>query len=538
MKKLALLILLVIGCIVFSNFLLAQGIPQGSYQLTCIDISVNGDVLSATCETLNGENQETSMSNLFDCLNAINSNGDIGNIDGNLICIPDLVKVDPMFNFPESELVLDQWIYEGNSTEIYQHSWGIWTGLTQLVGNVNQEPVRAFETWSTINDMLFLMELSTEESPGRLDLSPPRQFRNKNSDTMDDSDSDSDTMDDSDSSSDTTEESNTETSSPDTNIFVSVAYNPPAANHAILNKLFLKSTLDQLLKDGYTEIPNFPNNSITIKPVYKVIPQNVANGIYVFPGWPGTPVPAKTFGEGDWDSCVYVNINETGEGGSSIDQGCQGITPDNTFYLNNFIHNKVTSADANYLSKQLNVTVSEGDYVILVGMHVTTREMKRWAWQTFWWSANPNDPYLPSSKEIADIRPDDYLDSAAQHYAMSVVYQMVNPAQPIIGGESVGEPVIGYNPYLEAGFDPSTFQISKPINNNGKIIVNEYGVQTNCMTCHGLAAYNPQWDYSSNGNREKPYAADFYLDLDDSHFNGQLKLDFAWSILGALDLNK
>ena len=47
-------------------------------------------------------------------------------------------------------------------------------------------------------------------------------------------------------------------------------------------------------------------------------------------------------------------------------------------------------------------------------MHVATHEIKRWAWQTFWWSANAGQPYLPSSGAIAAARPMKYLDAAAQ----------------------------------------------------------------------------------------------------------------------------
>jgi len=322
----------------------------------------------------------------------------------------------------------------------------------------------------------------------------------------------------------------------DTNIFVSVAYNPPAAIHAISNKLFLQSTLNKYLKEGYTDIPNFPNNAITIKPVYKVISKNVKNGIYKFPGWPGTPSPAKTFPETSWGACVYVDINNTGKGGNTIDHGCKGRNKNNTFFLSNFIHNKIRNQeDATFLSSQLGISVSVGDYAILVGMHVTSREIKRWIWQTFWWSANPNKPYLPSSLAIANIRPA-ILDPAAKHYAMSVAYQMVKPAQAITKGKNVGSSVITYNPHLEAGFDPKVFQIVRPI--NGKIY-NRYGVQTNCMTCHNLALYNPKTDYTANSgaNREKPYGTDYYMSIDDKTFNKVLRLDFAWSILGSLKLD-
>lgn len=205
-----------------------------------------------------------------------------------------------------------------------------------------------------------------------------------------------------------------------------------ATEHAISNKLFLQSTLDAFMKQGYKQIPNFPVNAITIKPVYKIIPKDIPDGIYTFPGWPGTPHPAKTFPEPDWNACVYVDINGTGEGGSSIDEECKGRTPASTFYLDDLISHKITAPDATFVNATLAQSavgqaqsarqVSEGDYAILVGMHVTSRETERWTWQTFWWSASPDAPREPSSAAIAATRPDRYLDRASSHYAMTVAY--------------------------------------------------------------------------------------------------------------------
>lgn len=508
----------------YSQMPQAQEYPGGSYQKSCSQISVKDNQLSANCRTLNGSMNSTVLHDLQFCLNSITQDGDIGNIDGSLICLADLPKKDPSLTFPQSETTINQWVYSNDLSNAHKHAWGIWAGLTSYVGKVDSTWVRAFETWNTTSNMLYQIEsapkfgLKQSIRPAKglsLDLMLPNQFKNKKGGNK------------------------LKISAPedgDTNIFVSVAYNPPAARHAINNKLFLQSTLNRFLKEGYTEIPNFPVNAITIKPVYKVIPKNVANGIYKFPGWPGTPVVARAFPEKDWNSCVYIDIKKTGKGGSSIDKGCKGRSSKNTFHLNNFIHQKINEKDANFLSKQLSIKVSGGDYAILVGMHVTTRETKRWTWQTFWWSANPKAPYLPSSKEIANSRPLNSLDEAAKHYAMSVAYQMVSPAQPITNGVSVGSSVIGYNPHLEAGFDRDTFQINKGI--NGKA-VNQYGVQTNCMTCHNLALYNPKTDYKvSNGvNREKPYGTDYYMSISDKTFDGSLKLDFAWSILGSLKLD-
>ena len=505
----------------------SQNVPNGSYKASCSGISVTGDSLTATCKKLGGASQPSTLTNLGACLNSIGHYGDIGNVDGNLICMPDLPRPDPNFVFPKSETQLNQWIYGGNLNQIYQHGWGIWSGLTQQVGRVDGVPVRAFETWAVPSNiiarsaapttaLLIQNAFATPIKRPSLQLSVPRQFSHGqkpiaaaiNIKSM---------------------AAAAATGAPDSNIFVSVAYNPPGAEHVIGNRLFYASTLQQYLKNGYTEIPNFPNNSITIKPVYKVISKDVSNGIYAFPGWPGPnpPDPKKGFPENIWNSCVYVDIKvPSGVGGESNDPGCKNRAASNTFYLNNFIHSKVSADDAAFLTNQLQINVAEGDYAILIAMHVTSRENKVWTWQTFWWSASGDKPLAPSSSAIASARPLTYLDEAAKHYAMAVAYYTVAPPQPIIGGKNVGSSVYGYNPYLEAGFGPDMFAgISRPINGT---VNNTTGIQTNCMTCHNMAAYAPK---VANG---MPYASDFYMSLADPFFSGTLKTDFSWTMLNAL----
>ncbi|GAB3389167.1 hypothetical protein [Lysobacter fragariae] len=512
--------------------------PPGSYRLSCYGASVANDALSATCQTLQGNYQAASLGNLSQCENAVMKGGDIGNIDGSLVCIPNLPQAtsEP---FPQSETTINQWVYGGNSDAINRHGWSIWAGLTSFTGSVNGTPVRAFETWTSPGNMIFRIQsgLGVDALRGqvmlqkaqllrparRFELDPPRQFRNLKPKLK--------------------ASQATQVNDGDTNILVSVAYNPAAAQHAITNKLFLQSTLNTYLEQGYNQIPVFPAAAITTKPVFKVIQKNeangnVTNGIYTMPGWPGTPSPAVTFPESSWNACVYIDLNGT-QSGNSIDQGCQGRTPASTFQLSDFIHYTLNAAEAADASSDLGIPVSAGDIAILVGMHVTSREATRWTWQTFWWSANDSQPYLPSSATIAAARPA-VLDRAAAHYAMAVAYQMVSPAQPIMGGKSVGAPVYAYNPHLEAGFDPSVFQTTATINDNGQTITNQYGVQTNCMSCHGQSMYQSTPGYyagNNAGNRETPYAADYYFGLNDPMFNNKLQLDFAWSVLGSLVLD-
>jgi len=512
--------------------------PPGSYTLTCSNIQTDsdGDTLSADCEKLGGSPiQGTTLSGLNQCLSSLTGGGDIANIDGNLVCMPDLPLPSRSMQFPMPETVINDWIYSNDQNAINRHGWEIWAGLTAGVGVVDGIPMRAFETWATPAGMIY--QTKTFAQPGLklfsappvtpdngLQLGIPRQFHGR------------------DSSSDKpikaafAEVRSNLKASPvgDTSIFESVAYNPAAAQHAVANRLFLKSTLNALVEQGYSDIPTFPVGAITIKPVYKVIPADTPNGIYTFPGWPGTPSPAKAFPEPDWGACVYVNVNGSGPGtGSAIDKGCSTRAkpaPQYTFHVDDFIHEILSAEDARYLNQQLGLSNAKaGDIAILVGMHVTSREIKRWTWQTFWWSADADNPYLPSSSAIADQRPLNVLDHAAAHYAMATAYQMIAPAQPIAGGQSVGQPHIAYNPHLEAGFDPTTFQVHRAIKSDQPgqpAFEGNCGVQTNCMTCHNLAAYTPP-NSSSKGTG---YATDFYMGLDDPIFEGLLRTDFAWSI--------
>jgi len=67
----------------------AQAVPQGSYQQTCSNARVSGDRLEAECTDAGGYLVRTSI-DLDSC-----RSGDIGNVDGNLRCLPRNQNVRP-----------------------------------------------------------------------------------------------------------------------------------------------------------------------------------------------------------------------------------------------------------------------------------------------------------------------------------------------------------------------------------------------------------------------------------------------------------
>lgn len=108
---------------------------------------------------------------------------------------------------------------------------------------------------------------------------------------------------------------------------------------------------------------------------------------------------------------------------------------------------------------------------------------------------------------------------------MALAYTYIQPNQPLIGGNNIGTSLYTYNPYLEAQFGESTFYKPAIVMTNGKQIVNNVGVRTNCMSCHALATFFPR-----KKNQLDDYIADTYILMNDPYFTKKLKVDFLWSI--------
>lgn len=146
--------------------------------------------------------------------------------------------------------------------------------------------------------------------------------------------------------------------------------------------------------------------------------------------------------------------------------------------------------------------VRPGNYALLVAMHVTGKEIPNWTWQTFWWSPDNQNPVFGADRPAT-------IESPWSNYNMRTAYYMVAPP----GTEQGGEPLISYNPYLETnltGKTPTALGDS----------VKWYGVFSNCMSCHRMAAF-PNSFYAPNG---------FINPADPFRFSKNTKTDFLWSI--------
>lgn len=402
------------------------------------------------------------------------------------------------YGFPVAEATLIGYAQEYPNTAgvegVYTHAWQIWSGLTADTGikTSNGHSVRVFESWRTPQ------QIQAEENLTDSNLFPLTVPHQLGHGTTDD----------------------------DSQLAGFVKYSPAAEKHVVQQGLFDQKVAKSLIASGASQIIGFPTNSIMIKPVFLPVKLGDAskNTINVWQGPPKDTI--RTWGSNVWPNSTITIVKDAADADNKT-----------KFAISDFINFKV---DETFTTGGGFANFKPGDHAVLVGMHVMTKETTRWTWQSFWWSQYPDKPHFPSSKVHASYRNKVELDDASKHYAMTAAYSMKVPAQPYINGKNVGESIYAYNPYLEAGFGPKDSSNPVLLGENepgvfkGKVVQNNYGIQTTCMSCHIQARWPlNQADVSNhyNGNR--------YVNFQQSYGKDTLQLDFLWSVNAALgDIKK
>ena len=429
------------------------------------------------------------------------------------------------FAFPESEATLTSWVTamtrsaptaEFATARIQLHGWGLWAALTaETAQRIDGQPLRVFETWQTTDevagppDPINSLSVSLRR---RSPLQPLEKFHPRVAVRAD--------------------EDVADRTNPIDRVMGSVKFDPTAAAHLAKQRLFDAAALDALLLGGAQQVPSFPASALVAKPVFQIVRESdlVEGRYYALKAWSGPPAVPQACPPAQWPGCVWLDLLGGGASRGAIDEfpSADGSsrTEETTYPVANFIHYRLSAADAAALNQNKPATAaSAGDTAVLVAMHIASREIARWTWQTFWWTPAPDDPPLPSSAAIASRRPEQ-LRGPARHYAMALAYTLFTPDQPYVGGENAGLPVYAYNPWIEARFAPADLPDSQSLADlDGRPIANSVGVQTNCLSCHARANYNP------NLRATAPrFAGLRYTDLGDAHFVGTLQVDFLWSI--------
>jgi hypothetical protein len=164
--------------------------------------------------------------------------------------------------------------------------------------------------------------------------------------------------------------------------------------------------------------------------------------------------------------------------------------------LSSLFHVRIETDEAVAAAQEaLGEPVEKGDFAALVALHMSTREVPRWWWATFWWHDKP------LGGRNAQNRPDE-VPGVFRNYLMNTVIDPVTPR------EYDGSQVTAFNPYIESHF--------------------ANGLGANCIACHQRVAYPMQAPA-----KDIP----IYLPVtrggmraDDPFFKGKVRLDYLWPL--------
>jgi hypothetical protein len=285
-------------------------------------------------------------------------------------------------------------------------------------------------------------------------------------------------------------------------VFSKVLFNQPAMSHIQNNRLYQRSVLDEFRSQGRREIPEFPRDAVAIKTIWRAVPAN-PNGdeqkMVKLSVWSES---AKQKANGEmlvqqkWLECVNVTAGTVDEEKRPCLAGDGQPILGRTVGVGEFYNIKIeTLAERdlalNLLKDPKPGELAVGDFLILLGMHVTTKEIPDWAWATFWWHPSASESTPSEILTVLKQR------GAWKNYAMDATFSMRSPH------DSDGNNKAIYNPYLEASAVPK-------------------GTRSNCMTCHSSAAY-----IAASMNSVKTDGRAQELD----RLEGLVRTDFIWSIL-------
>lgn len=425
------------------------------------------------------------------------------------------------FGFPASAAVLQGYVYAGNDRAVRAHAWSVWAGMTSPTGSrENGRALPVWETWYPVSEVFARnSDLSPASERGRVhrrEFVPLRQ----------------------------SEHAGRAFGNEPAAVLSFVKYDRPAALHVRSEGIYLQATL-AALKKGFDRartpveeraIAPFPSDSVVIKPVFWLVENpgsgKAPGGLTVLPYWDAKyppPPHGQPPGSSTWAKCVAVDPSgkHVGETRTVDCNGAKGkprpvkakvIGLDRFYAVRLSNPADVAAAQAVFRTSPDRLPPGDkdadlGDYMVLVAMHVTTKEMPDWTWETFWWSPTPDAPPFGHDRPAS-------VEGVWRNYDMCASYSMVTPRQPD------GRPHACFNPYLETDLGPTSFfRVGTQWFPPDPMA----GTQSNCMSCHARAAYP-----STSNPRTANYGRIFnegYLAPDDPYFAHLSRVDFLWSVV-------
>jgi hypothetical protein len=161
-----------------------------------------------------------------------------------------------------------------------------------------------------------------------------------------------------------------------------------------------------------------------------------------------------------------------------------------------------------------------GDYIVLVAMHIMTKEQPDWTFQSLWYHP---DADKSDTCRYCQSRPTNLTDNTFRHYLLTTTY---GTTQRQTGRDNYYAPPntqgiwpVAYNPYIE--------------------LAASHPITTNCMNCHHRAAWPP---LASQGKPDVGRTSSYLQETPPNPnvlevfpgnapiFNGLLTLDAMWAV--------
>jgi len=345
-----------------------------------------------------------------------------------------------------------------------------------------------------------------------------------------------------------------------------VIYNPAAIKNILGTNLYNAVNLNNQLPSSPSSPPNaipwFPTSSIVLKPMFWPVQKG---GFTALPVWdwdahkPGSPADGKYAGyeiQPLWDHAVAITDLPNPKTPPTIrylygvydSDGKNLIGPvtyNNTAQIsppafqvvsvNDFYHRQLNATDLSALSTcdralldasaywAYNRAFQPGDYIVLVAMHIMTKEQQDWTFQSLWYHP---DADKSDTCRYCQSRPTNLTDKTFRHYLLTTTYGVTQQSPQ--GHSNYYRPPntqpnapiwpVAYNPYIE--------------------LAASHPITTNCMNCHHRAAWPPFLPGKPDEGRQSSYLQESppnpnpleVFQENNAIFNGLLTLDSMWAV--------
>jgi hypothetical protein len=276
-------------------------------------------------------------------------------------------------------------------------------------------------------------------------------------------------------------------------VFVSVLVNEALRQDVVRNRLADLKTITNGRRRGAHGVPEFSRESVAVKAVWRVIPKGgrLPLGLWRLEETRESPAAQSyQWAEPDWKKRATVMWVAPDVPKVCLAREIAGeeTSPAPFFSLR-------YGEDMEFDVRDGEPEPNKGDVLILVGLHVTTKDIPDWFWATSW--------FTDRQKEASGIKNAPWCNYAVD--ATVTMYRPLSGKNPVTGTyyepDELRRHKAIYNPYLEAG--------------------HSLGLRSNCMTCHSVAGYCTS-DPAAAQHDNRPYTLD--------ELENKMRTDFIWSL--------